>query len=378
MITNENLSDIRSFNPEQYLTTTLYLPMEGSVQSNYAIELKELIKKRKQELEKQELSPEVRKSAETDLKEISDYVNLKFSRPGVRTLIVFSCSAQKFWKVLTVNFPIRSELALAGRPYLAPLNFQTEEYRRFLVIAIERAKARMFEVHAGEIVEYTSILDEVPGKVKMGGFGGTEERRIKRHIEDHVRRHFKHVADAAYDLFKKGHHDYLFLCGTDQNTHEFHHYLHNTLHDRIAGSFTEDMNAPAHTILDRVMKLERQISDIEEQRLLERLFNQVNSGGLGIVGLDSTIRALQQGQVNFLVVQQGFGKSGFRCTNCSSLATNNGSCDYCGSSTEAVKDIVDEAVQEAMDQGCQVKWIAGANSRLSAAGNIGAMLRFKV
>jgi peptide chain release factor subunit 1 len=221
-------------------------------------------------------------------------------------------------------------------------------------------------------------VDEVPSKVRVGGYGGYAEKRISRHVEDHVRRHFKHVADEAYDLFKRNNHDYVVLYGSEQNTSEFHHYLHNTLHDRIAAEFTEDMIASTKEILDRVMKIEQEMKQKEEKRLLERLFNQVNSGGLGIVGLDSTIRALQQGQVNFLVVQQGYGKNGFRCTACSSLLINNGSCDYCGGSTQVIPNIVDEAVQQAIGQGCQVKWITLSDPQLSAAGSIGAMLRFRV
>ena len=377
MITREILSDLMSFHPEHYLTTTLYLTIDGSPNPNYLIEVKDLIKQQQKEADQQALSAEVRRSVNADFRKIREYVNHKFEKNGVKTLILFSCAGKKFWKVVTLNLPLRNELCVAPRPFVRPLTLLLEEYLRFLVILVERSKARLFEVYAGEIREYEDVLDDVPGKVKMGGFGGYEERRIERHIEDHVRRHFKRVAEVAFDLFKRHSHDALILLGSEQNTNEFHHYLHNTLHDRIACTEVEEFNVNPRDVLERVMRMERDIKSQEDRKILQRLFNQVHSGGLGIVGLDSTIRALQQGQVNFLVVQEGYEKDGYRCNECNGLSIRNGSCDYCGGTTRSVDDIVEEAVQEAMQQGCQVKFITLAQSELTGAGQIGAMLRFK-
>jgi peptide chain release factor subunit 1 len=377
MITRETLSDPMSFDPGQYLTTTLYLAIDAAPNPTYLIEVKDLIKKRQKELNDQPLTAEIRKSVNADLRKIRQFVNHKFERNGVKTLIILSCSAKKFWRVLTLNLSLHSQLTVGPKSYTRPLTLLLDEYRRFLVILVERSKARLFEVYAGEIREYTDVFDDVPSKVKMGGYGGYEERRIERHIEDHVRRHFKHVADVAFEFFKRHSHDSVVLLGSEQNTSEFHHYLHNTLHDRILATEVEEFNANLKSILDRIRKREHAMKDKEDNQLLMRLFDQVKSGGLGVVGLDSTIRALQQGQVNFLVVEAGFAKDGYRCTECKSLSTRNGSCDYCGGNTQVVQDIIEEAVQQALTQGCQVKFISLPESELSNAGKIGAMLRFK-
>ncbi|MCI0443269.1 hypothetical protein L0152_08640, partial [bacterium] len=82
MISREVLSELIAFNPEQYLTTTLYLRIEKTPQLSHSIELKDLIKIRRKELETQKWSQEVKKSLETDFKNIQDYVNLEFARDG--------------------------------------------------------------------------------------------------------------------------------------------------------------------------------------------------------------------------------------------------------------------------------------------------------
>jgi len=377
MISREVLTELIAFNPEQYLTTTLYLRIEKTPQLSHSIELKDLIKLRKRELETQKWSQEVKKSIENDLKKIQDFVTLEFARDGVNTLAIFSCSALKFWKVVTLLIPIQSQLVIQPQPYYRPLSAAIDQHKRFLFILVERAKARLFEICAGEILEHSDILDDVPSKVKEGGFGGYDERRIERHIEDHVRRHFKHVAETADHFFKKYVTDYVILAGSETNTSEFRQYLPNSLSPKIVAVMHEEMTASTKDILEKTMQIEREMRQKEETHLLNQLFTEVNSGGLGIVGLDSTLRALQRGQVNQLLVQEGFEREGYQCVSCMSLHTKNGSCDFCGANTDSVPDIVAEAVQNAIKQGCQVKYISLAGSQLAAAGSIGAVLRFK-
>ncbi len=377
MISREVLSELIAFNPEQYLTTTLYLRIEKTPQLSHSIELKDLIKIRRRELETQKWSQEVKKSLETDFKKIQDYVNLEFARDGVSTLAIFSCSALKFWKVVTLQIPIQSQLVIQPQPFYRPLSSALDQHKRFLFILIERAKGRLFEISAGEILEHSDVLDDVPSKVKEAGFGGYEERRIERHIEDHVRRHFKHVAESADHFYKKYTNDYVILAGSETNTSEFRQYLPNSLEAKVVAVVHEEMTASSKDILEKTMNIEKEMRQKEETQLVNQLFKEVNSGGLGIVGLDSTLRALQRGQVNHLLVQEGFEREGYQCVSCMSLHTKNGSCDFCGANTNGVTDIVAEAVQNALKQGCQVKYISLAGSQLAAAGNIGAVLRFK-
>jgi peptide chain release factor subunit 1 len=377
MISRQDLSELIAFNPEQYLTTSLYLRIDNPPQFSYTIRLKDLIKSRRKELESQDLSPEVEKSIESDFKKIQEYVNLRFSRNGIQTLAIFSCSGRKFWQVVNMTVPIRDLLSIQPRPLYRPLALILDEYKRFLFILIERAKARLFEIYAGEILERTDILDDVPSKVREGGYGGYEERRIERHIEDHVRQHFKHVAEAAYDFSRKYSNDHLIIGGAEGNTREFRQYLHNSLVDQVITIVHENFNSPPAEILEKTKNIEKEIREQEEIQLMNQLFDQVNSGGLGIVGLDSILRALQVGQVNQLVVQEGFQKEGFRCAKCLSLHLQNGACVYCGEETNVVSDVVEEAIQEAIQQGCQVRYISHPGSQLATAGNIGALLRFK-
>ena len=139
MITRRDLSELMSFHPEPYLTSSLYLEIDGSPQENYPIVLKDLIKQARQDLEKQQLTAELRKSIEDDFKRFSDFVSLQFNRHGVRSLIIFSCSARKWWRVFTLALPIRSRL---DDPQLARRSNRSPAGARAAARAARRPDAR--------------------------------------------------------------------------------------------------------------------------------------------------------------------------------------------------------------------------------------------
>lgn len=383
MITRENLAELTFFDPGQYLTTTLYLQLEDAPQASHTIALKDLVRQRKQELEALNLSSDASRSVQADLKKIHDFVNLKFSREGVRTLILFSCSGMNWWKELTFRSTVLhsfgSQLVIQEKPYLKPLNMALEEYHRFLVISIGRPKAALYEVYAGEIQQRLAVTDEVPKRVRVGGYGGYDERHIERHIDDHVRRHFRNVADRAYEIFRASGAAHVILAGTDQNVTEFQSFLHSSMQERIAGMITEELSGDnSRSLLEKSLKVEQEVRETGDRKILTRLFDQVSSGGLAVVGLDPTLRALQFGQVNMLIAQHGFATDGSRCQSCGSLQLHSGTCEYCGGSLQVVNDIVDLAAQDVLGQGGSVKFIGLSDSPLAKSGNIGALLRFRL
>jgi peptide chain release factor subunit 1 len=377
MITREALADLLGFNSEPYLTTTLYLRIDNSAAPNFVIEAKDLIKQRKKELESQTLQADHVESVQSDLTKILDFVTLGFSREGVRTLVISSCSAKKWWKEMNLTIPLRSRLVVNSRPYFRPMLMALENHHRYLILLIERSRARFYELFAGRMQNRGELLEEVPNKVRAGGYGGYEERRIERHIQDHVKHHMKRVADRAFELFRATGCEYLILAGNEVNTEEFRNFLPTVLQERQIAAVSEEGRSSESDLLRKALQMEEQFMKKEQRALQERFYDQVDSGGLGIVGLDSIVRGIQLGQVNMLLVQEGFTASGYRCPECMGLQIEGPQCGYCGAVAHRVSDLVEELMEEALQQGCQVKSMTLPDSRLKTAG-IGAMLRFKV
>ena len=87
------------------------------------------------------------------------------------------------------------------------------------------------------------------------------------------------------------------------------------------------------------------------------------------------LEAINMRRVERLAVSVGFEESGWRCPQCGALALVGRRCPACGSVMVAVEDIVEEAIEEALQQKCRVEVCPG-NADLDVLGRIGALLRY--
>jgi peptide subunit release factor 1 (eRF1) len=103
---------------------------------------------------------------------------------------------------------------------------------------------------------------------------------------------------------------------------------------------------------------------------------RTNGNSIGAVaGIDKTLEAVYEKRVETLLVSDGFVTEGWRCHDCSYIATLGRMCKKCGSEMELVDDVVEEAVEDALGQSCRVEFCS-ENADLDVLGRIGALLRF--
>ena len=75
------------------------------------------------------------------------------------------------------------------------------------------------------------------------------------------------------------------------------------------------------------------------------------------------------------LVSDGYAEAGFECASCGRLAARGPSCPTCGASMTREDDIVERALEEAVQQSATVK-VCIENADLDVLGRIGALLRF--
>ncbi len=100
-------------------------------------------------------------------------------------------------------------------------------------------------------------------------------------------------------------------------------------------------------------------------------------GNLAISGVKETLRALNQGAVQSLVVTHNFSREGRICPEERYLYIEELRCPSCQRKTEPVVDVIDEAIEAAMTKNCQVIHVTPP-SKLDHYGKIGAFLRYKI
>jgi peptide subunit release factor 1 (eRF1) len=140
------------------------------------------------------------------------------------------------------------------------------------------------------------------------------------------------------------------------------------------------MVASAKTVRERTQAIIREINVRDMASLMDHLENEAGAQNLGITGLPGSLQTLQKGQVQTLLICEGFQQPGKQCTHCAHLTlSEDEACPYCGGPLVVKDDIIQEMADRAFEQGCQVVFLDGtAGSRLERLGQVGALLRFKL
>ncbi len=93
------------------------------------------------------------------------------------------------------------------------------------------------------------------------------------------------------------------------------------------------------------------------------------------MGLPDVLAAVTAHRVDQLLVSAGYAEAGWRCRGCGHLGVVGRRCPTCSDELIPVDDIVEQAVEVALGQRCQVE-ICVDNPDLDVMGRIGALLRY--
>lgn len=375
----KQIASLAKFRSDRFLTTSFYLSTDKSslTKKQIFLSLKNLLNTNKAALENMNLSKYKRESLLLDLENISRFCKENINSHSQKGLAAFSCSKENFWESFDLPSAPRNRLIFDLNPYVRPLSAILNEFRRICLLTIDRKESRWYELFMGELSELDHIIGDVPSKVREGGWEGYESKRIERHIATHLHDYFKRTAQMTFDLFKKNSFDWLFLGCMDEYCQEFEPLLHPYLKERLKARLKSKPSDSPSRILSEASTLEKKLKHEEESELLKRFISELEKGGLATSGLKKTLRSLNRGEVQTLLITRHLSKPGKICPKCGFLFPDEIKCPSCQRKTEPLVDVIDEAVESAIDKKSQVIHI-DPPSKLSRYGNIGAYLRYKI
>jgi len=377
----ENLSQVEKlskFRSSEFLTTSFYLDRDKSrlTKKEISLALKNILHQGRQRIQEANLSKPLKESLSADLDKINVYCAQHILGSSLPGLAVFSCQGERFWQDFDLGSAPRSRLLFDHNPYVKPLSALLDESHRLCVLLVDRREASWFSVHLGEAKPLDRLKSDVPSKVKEGGFEGTESKRIERHVEAHLMEHFKKVAHLTFELFKAQNFDFLLLGCADEHRAELQSHLHPYLKNKIRNGLKLKPGASSDQVLQESNELEKMLKKREEDSLLLKFVSELEKGGLAVSGLRDSLRSLNSGETLVLLLSRDYSAPGRLCPRCRLLYIEEKTCPGCQKPTEAVIDILDEAVELALDKRSGVKHIS-PSSRLDHYGKVGALLRYK-
>jgi peptide chain release factor subunit 1 len=164
------------------------------------------------------------------------------------------------------------------------------------------------------------------------------------------------------------------LIGCPQElTGEVESRLHAYLRERLVGRLQLDVENASLDEVRAATTSEREAFETRREReALDRLAEGVGRGARGVGGLAGTLAALNEARVATLLIADGFRARGARDPSTSLLYADDAAG---GRELEPLTDVVEPAIEKALDQSAEVLRIT-RHDDLGPLGGIGAVLRY--
>lgn len=368
VITEGAIRELAGFKGEEAPVTTCYLDVDGRRylrHQDYELELDRLLR---------DARPKANgtRSVHADLRRIEEFVKQGIDRSRTRGLAIFSCTAHDLWQVVPLPVPVRNKLVINHMPAVAQLEAVVQEHERFGVLLADKQRARMFVFELGELVECSEQLDELPrdyderGERERGGIDG--------HVDELAHQHLRRAAEVAFSVFGDHPFDHLSIGAPDAIASELEAALHPYLRERLCGRIDLAVGASDDEVRRAAMDVESEVERDHEAALVERLRAAAAAGRRGVTGLAPVLGALAERRIDHLLVSEGYVAPGWRCAT-GLLAVMGPKSPVTGEPMAPLDDVVEEAVDDALSQGCRVEICVG-NPDLDVLGRIGALLRY--
>ena len=368
-ITKERIRELARFSSPENEVVSVYIDVDGKRHPRYAD-----VEARSERLLRG-AAEGASKGATSDLKRVETHLKKGLDRGRTRGVAIFACDKAGLWEVIELPVPVRDQVVVNAVPHVSQLEAVVERSERFGILLADKQRARMFVFELDELVDQSELFEELP---RHDDDAGNRDRlHGKDHVEAAAHAHLKHAAQVAFETYQREPFEHLIIAAPDEIANELERDLHRYLKERLVGRCPLPVTASESAIRDAIVDIEERVERDREAQVVERLREAVAMGNGGVAGLEGVLNALDERRVDRLLVSDGYEAPGWRCRECGHIGAkspSNHACPTCGKEMARVEDVVGEAVDEALNQGCRVD--VCVNADLDVHGRIGALLRF--
>jgi peptide subunit release factor 1 (eRF1) len=308
-------------------------------------------------------------------------------------LALFACESLNLWRPLFFARPFQNQLDTDHVPHLLSLARLAEDVAPALVIVPSQDGADVYHVRLGELDVEASLRGFLPGghtedrhvtkpsPTRPGQYYEREEKNA-RHTEAFVQKQRRAVAAEVTTLFDQRPGSKLVLVGTNGVVAAFERELPERVQAQVVARVPRPREWDSgdgirrdgvKELAEAVLGAERR----EEEKVVGSLVGEALRGGLGVLGPEDVVLALNEGRVHTLVVEEDFRRAGFRCENCGALGSNAESaevCPFCSGELRVVHHLGEALAARALASGARVEVVPHGNKLHSYRG-VGAFLR---
>ncbi len=372
------LSDIP---PRRYHVLSCYLRLEPGdrFREAYLVEIKDRVKALQSDPVLLALDREDRSAVERDLARIMARVERPANLPHTSGLAVFACEALALFAVVPLRRVHRTRLLLDDTPWIRELVAAERECATMLTVVADRTHARFFEVTIGAAAELPCVITPAGRGGKFRGdrrdAPGAGEKDYHTRVEEERHRHYADVVAELERLAANRLIRGIVIAGPQDHTAALTRFLPTHLAQRLLGTARLNPTALNPSEVQAASFAVAEEHDRAANAVLVASMEHSVGTGWAVNGARETLAALGRGQVRTLLIREDLDGAGYRCRDTGRLVLAKGDCAGEGE-PDPVRDLVDEAVEEALRQRIQVVVIRDSDVAAAVDG-LAAFLRFR-
>jgi peptide chain release factor subunit 1 len=299
MLLTESLDRLAAFEPVPFPVISLYLNMQADDRGRDRYEpfLRQALRER---LQTYRLRTPEHESVTRDIDRIYEYLE-RTVRPSANGLAIFACAgADEFFEAVQLDAPIdEHRLFVADRPHLYPLARLNDQFPRYAAVVLDTNYARIFVFGTGQLQRQDEV--ESP-KTKQTKVGGWSQARYQRHVGEYHQQHVKEVVDVLGRVVRAEGIQHILVGADEVATRLLKDELPPHLSEMLVDVLRLDIAAPEKEVFSATLEALRRKDAETDAQAVDRLFDAVRAGGLGVLGAEATLQALRNGQVDELII----------------------------------------------------------------------------
>jgi len=318
-----------------------------------------------------------RDSVERDIERIQTYLDSSVE-PAANGLALFACAGADLFEAIQLEAPVEQHWLFIGAvPHLYPLARLLNMYPRYAAILLDTNKARIFVFSLAALERSQQVAGE---KTRRHSQGGWSQARYQRHIDNLRLQHVKEAISNLETLVSEEQIDHIVAAGPDEALALLLQNLPAHLADKLGATTSLDLNASDAEVLQATLESFRQHHAETDTERVDELLNAWRSGGLGVAGPEATLRALELGQVDELILAGSPDTlkpvQGLRDAATAGAVHAETSAPQ-GAGDETKLTLSSELVLRAEQTGARIRFIEDP-ALLADIGGVGALLRFRL
>ena len=385
---NKLVEKLAAFEPSGAPFISLYLNAKANQhgQDAYGIWLKNAFRDETENFEDE--SEEAKAFAETN-----ERINAFLESEAIdqaNGIAIFAEIGGDFFQTIQLEqaFP-ENQIFVLDRPHIFPIVRLIDQNPAYCVLWADTNTADIY-VFGGENTlnaeqETNAKVEEIQNvKTNRSQVGGWSQARYQRHVENFHLQHAKETVAEVEKLMSDRNIEYLILCGDETGVIPL---LKEQFSKATEKSVVTTLNLTKYDSEAEIRDATREAMNVEnavrDKERVERMYNAAkSSAGLGTMGVEKTLEALSNGQVEELLLSSDFGVFQYSPKKVKKVLKNYAPGDD-NSSTDELPDakdagqLADELLVRAINSAAKIYFIED-ESLLKESGGVGAVLRYNI